>query len=629
MKKYISFILLLSLFFTSEQILAQLHVKGNPVASAYHFDTVIPVVINIDTADIQNRKQNTENPAPEFAGITVSLSSGNIKTEGRWIKAENNLYVWRAAFKVTGAQSLNLYFRHFSLKNNDRLFLYSPDMHEVLGAFTKNNNGNNFATGLIKGNELVIEYSTVSKPDKLPFDLWELGVIMEHFGRGFGDAGSCEVPVNCDEGLQWQRQKRGVSRILLKESSSLFWCTGSLVNNTKVDGKPYFLTANHCGSHATEADYNDWVFDFDYESADCNRPATEPEKLTFTGASLIARGTTPRSVNSDFKLLLLNEDIPDEYHMYFNGWDRSGDVPQHGVVIHHPEGDIKFISTYNNPAVSSFYYGSENPDAPFWKVIWSETANGYGVTEGGSSGSPLFNEDGLIVGALTGGDASCINNTGPDYFGKFSESWDQNGISETDQLKPWLDPINSGVTSLTGFYKGTNELIANFGSGVNKIFSGNYIKFTNLSEGNITEYHWQFEGGIPSESFDKEPELILYKNPGTYRVKLVVRSTDNADTLIRNDYITVLGNIYPNPYIIGKANYSEIYILTGDTPLDNAKVYVTDIAGRTVLSLTPHIGSNAISFSPTGLQAGTYIVTTIINDDVTSYKLVIIGIKSE
>jgi hypothetical protein len=109
----------------------------------------------------------------------------------------------------------------------------------------------------------------------------------------------------------------------------------------------------------------------------------------------------------------------------------------------------------------------------------------------------------------------------------------------------------------------------------------------------------------------------------------VVRSTDNADTLIRNDYITVLGNIYPNPYIIGKANYSEIYILTGDTPLDNAKVYVTDIAGRTVLSLTPHIGSNAISFSPTGLQAGTYIVTTIINDDVTSYKLVIIGIKSE
>ena len=36
-------------------------------------------------------------------------------------------------------------------------------------------------------------------------------------------------------------------------------------------------------------------------------------------------------------------------------------------------------------------------------VGWVSNANGWGVTEGGSSGSPLFNSNGLQIGTLTGG----------------------------------------------------------------------------------------------------------------------------------------------------------------------------------------------------------------------------------
>ncbi len=627
MKKYSFWFLLLLLFFINFNISAQPSVKGEPAALKYNLETVNPVVLNIDTNNWQREVIN-ENPAPLMAGVAIPVNQSD-DIIGKWTKVNSGLYVWRAAFTVEGAKLLNLYFNDFNLEGNDQIFIYSADEDEILGAFTKKNNRQYFTTGLIKGNTLIVEYNTSDKKRKLPFEIDELGIVLRQGERGFGGAGSCEVPVNCDEGALWQRQKRSVARILVKESSSLFWCTGSLVNNTGMDGKPYFLTANHCGSNASSADYTEWVFDFDYESPDCSRPVIEPDKLTFTGASLIAHGSTPRSANSDFKLLLLNDEIPDDYHMYFSGWDRSGEVPQHGVVIHHPEGDIKFISTYTQPAVSSFYYGSENPDAPFWKVVWSETANGYGVTEGGSSGSPLFSEDGYIVGTLTGGNASCINNTEPDYFGKFSNSWDQNGTSESEQLKPWLDPLNTGVESLEGYYKGGNLLVANFGSPVKKILSGNYVEFVNLSQGNISEYHWEFEGGEPAVSSEKNPALIYYKNPGTYKVKLVVSSQDNSDTLIRDDYITVIGNLYPNPFILGNDLYQSVHILTGNTPVNNVKVYIADLAGHTVKELIPETGSTEISFSPVGLQAGTYIVTTDIYGDRTSYKLVIINTKPE
>jgi len=52
-----------------------------------------------------------------------------------------------------------------------------------------------------------------------------------------------------------------------------------------------------------------------------------------------------------------------------------------------------------------------------------------------------------IVGTLTGGNSSCDSSylDSPDYFGKFSWSWDKNGADSTVRLKDWLDPDNTGI----------------------------------------------------------------------------------------------------------------------------------------------------------------------------------------
>ena len=626
MKVILKFILFLSLAFVTITSSAQLHETGVPSAEKFYLKSLEPIIFSIDTLSIRHDNSDGSDLQPVQAGVTISVLSKKYLLNGVWEKTDEN-YVWRVAIEVPSAKAVNLYLKNLQLKAEDKLFVYSPDLQEKLGAFTQNNNRKYFAIGLIDGESLVIEFNTPKRTDILPFEISEVGAVLVTGDRGFGNAGSCEVPVNCDEGKDWKAHKRGVARILVKRASQTFWCTGSLVNNTKNDGAPFLLTANHCGDGASGDDYNQWLFDFDYESPDCERPIHEPEKTTFSGAILLANGTTPRSSSSDFKLLYLAEEVPDEYHMFFNGWDRSGDIPQKGVVIHHPQGDIKFISTYTEPAISSFYYGSENSAGPFWKITWSGTENGYGVTEGGSSGSPLFNENQLIVGTLTGGNASCNSKTEPDYFGKFSVSWDQNGSGDHDQLKHWLDPDDTGVEALEGYFKGDNTIEAKFSSDITRIISGSYIEFKNYSIGNIKDYHWEFEGGEPSSSDEKQPDLIYYNNPGNYRVTLIAKSFDDIDSLVKEDYINVISNIYPNPFIVGI--HERVFILTGNTPLDNAEVYISDIIGRLVKKIIPQMAEKEISFSPVDLAAGTYVVTTIINEKTTSYKLVVISAKEQ
>jgi len=145
-------------------------------------------------------------------------------------------------------------------------------------------------------------------------------------------------------------------------------------------------------------------------------------------------------------LLRLKNFFPTDYQQTFAGWNRVPSPLARGVTIHHPEGDIKKISTFIQP-LSSTSFGDEVPDT-HWEVTWAATANGHGVTEGGSSGSPLFNTFGQVVGTLTGGFASCTRVDEPDQYGKFSFHWDGNGTADNRSLATWLDPSNKGILNL-------------------------------------------------------------------------------------------------------------------------------------------------------------------------------------
>jgi len=169
---------------------------------------------------------------------------------------------------------------------------------------------------------------------------------------------------------------------------------------------------------------------------------------SLTGAVLVASDGTHGTGGSDFYLIRLLDNIPYNYPHYFNGWSAIDYASNSGVTIHHPDGDIKKISTYTTTLTTSNWQSNGLPS--HWEVYWSETENNWGVTEGGSSGCPMFDNSGFIIGTLTGGFASCTNQDVADFYGKFSYHWDLNSNEPSRQLKPWLDPDNTGVTVLSG-----------------------------------------------------------------------------------------------------------------------------------------------------------------------------------
>ncbi len=444
-------------------LFAQISQGGIPPSSKINIDNVGFKTIALQHPDVSKLLQEDEfsekNALPMRFSVSI-FTEIDFSKQGTWSDLPDGGKVCRLSITSPQAQALIVYYQKFKIPQGGQLFLFNHDKWQVIGAFTEmtNRKGGAFANEMIQGETLTLEYyqpaGITEKPELLINEVGYVYRSAEYFfgQRGFGGSGACEVNVNCDEGQGWQMQKNSVARIIVKQGSQQVWCTGSLLNNARYDNKPYFLTADHCGPNASVSDLNQWVFYFNYEGPDCLDP---PNDTAFNSNTMVGATKKARSggagVESDFKLLLLNESVPLSYHPYFSGWSARDFPSQNGVSIHHPQGDIHKISTYNTSLVSANWGSTPNTH---WKVVWDETANGHGVTERGSSGCPIYNSHRQVLGQLTGGESSCSNLLGPDYYGKIAYSWATNNSADSAMLKPWLDPDNTGILAMGGDYVG-------------------------------------------------------------------------------------------------------------------------------------------------------------------------------
>ena len=159
-----------------------------------------------------------------------------------------------------------------------------------------------------------------------------------------------------------------------------------------------------------------------------------------------------------------------------------------------------------------------------WKVHWQETINGTSITEGGSSGSPLFSQDGLVVGDLTGGPADDCQNPSYSLYGKVYYSWDKMGTGLNQRLKPWLDPNDYGPEKWEGTY-GIDPPSPDFSADNTNLQTGETVTFTDMTTGNPLDWEWTFEGGIPATFSGQTPPPIAYNTPGRYDVTLESSNT--------------------------------------------------------------------------------------------------------
>lgn len=547
--------------------------------------------------------------------IAVELPvTASIDTDGHWELSGNGLAVWKFRMTCPGALAMSVTFSAFFLPEGARMFLYNDSQDRIIGAFTTSNNNASglFTTSLVTGDAVILHVEVPS--DKAEDIRLKVGAVsylyrfLPDFLSGSRSSGECEVNINCPEGADWQKQKRGVVKIYVKSHGAYFWCTGGLMNNARQDRSPYLLTAYHCATDVSPDDLAQWVFYFNYELPGCENSPTLPPSTTMVGGTLLSSSDL---TGSDFYLIRLSEDIPDNYSPYYLGWNSADEASPNGVCIHHPSGDTRKISTYTEPTVSYQWGGTANTH---WLVYWTQTVSGWGVTEGGSSGCPLFNNEGLVIGQLTGGLSACEPGAGgpgtgpdkPDYFGKFSHSWEQSGEDASHRLRDWLDPDNTGITSLYGM---NAVLMADFQADHPIILTGNTVNFSDLSSGPPATWLWTFEGGEPGTYQGQNPPEINYPFAGQYDVSLVVNDGELSDTLVRNDYIRVVGNLFPNPTygninfymgeIVAPVFHVEIFNLLGQ------RVYYQKVTGNT---------TSLFSHDMSAYRAGVYSIRIEIGD---------------
>lgn len=486
MKQRLNYFLLLLMILLPTLAKAQISEGGIPPSfqNTNRLRSSVLVPVQTVSVDMDIKKLIWEDSIAESNHSAIRVAeifpvTVNIDSTGIWSELSDSQKIWQQTVSFPGAEGLIISYKEFYIPEGGKLFIYNADKTQILGAYTHNTNekGGSFATEIINGDRFTLEYvaSTVSKePPRIK--LLDVGYVYDRNSllRASTDNNlnynvkdnSCIPNVNCyPENNRWIKQKRGVVLLLVKKATDNAWlaCSGSLINNVKNPGVPYILTAAHCliGSNDhfsdTEGSYDASVFYFNYEDETCVTGTGQPSmSQTMVGSNL--KAFIPLNNGSDATLLQLKSNIPTSYNVYFNGWDRQNSIPSSGAIIHHPNRDVKkltkFESSGPNPSVNRATLnlpGIQGIPNGHFKVTYSE-----GVTQSGSSGAPMFNENGLIVGTLSAGGSKCSNPYEPDYYGRFYYHWDKyvdNHASpkQPRTLKEFLDPDGTNVNVLEGY----------------------------------------------------------------------------------------------------------------------------------------------------------------------------------
>jgi lysyl endopeptidase len=381
-------------------------------------------------------------------------------THGQWEQLPGDLWLWRLRIRAEAATSLNLGFTLFRLPEGARLQIYSADMAEVIRPFTAEDNEEHgqLWTPVVPTDDLVVEL-TVPGASRYAAEI-EIGSVGQGY-RGFGaieeKSGSCNMDVEClNPGDPWRQTVRATGTISLGGGT---FCSGSLVNNTARDGKMFFITAYHCGIRSSNAP--SLVVYWNYQNSTCRTPGSAASGSTGDGQrTQFHTGSFFRAQNpdSDFTLVELDDPAVPAFNHHWAGWDRSdGDVdcPDGKCYecsetslcagIHHPrthEKRITFVEQTIQPDGDTHLWAHWDPD-PVFPPDPGLTIPPQ-VTEGGSSGSPLYNKDRRFIGQLHGGPSACgaTDDDLSDFYGRFGYSWSVAG--------PFLDPGNTGELFIDG-----------------------------------------------------------------------------------------------------------------------------------------------------------------------------------
>ncbi|WP_212629019.1 hypothetical protein [Pseudomonas sp. KB-10] len=337
--------------------------------------------------------------------------------------------------------------RFYSQQDNQVLEIHASKVLQVLAANQAagddSEQARTYWSPPVTGDEITLEIELPSSAnrDQLQVSIPTLshlfadpaGDLEKNLVKGIGQSGTCNVNYQCDATYNTllDAQSRSVAKMSFIDQGDAYICTGTLLNNTRQDRTPYFLSANHCISSQISAStlVTYWL----YRAATCQGVQLDGEfSMLYGGAQLLYTNKA-----QDTSFFRLNDLAPEA--VAFSGWSTNPgfyNFSQTIIGLHNPSGDLQKISkgaVVNYLSCDdSFCYRSTQARATAVEVLWSA-----GVTEGGSSGSGLYS-DGKLIAQLYGGSSACNNPTGYDRYSLLAPAY-ENGI------KQWLAPSGTSL----------------------------------------------------------------------------------------------------------------------------------------------------------------------------------------
>ncbi len=505
-----------------------------PLKSASLLQTKKMKSFDMKTVETQDLVNDQDKSIPYRFGYKFDTDF-TLDNSGSWENLADGGRVWRLAIISDDAITMNLLLEDVVIPKGASLYLHDAENTNRVGAYTARNNREDglLGTELMRGDHMVVEYyepaSVIGQGSFTIVNVIHgyrtLTHVQNNLTKALNSSGNCNIDVQCPLGDLWSNQIRSVAMIVVGGSGI---CTGALINNSCNDGTTYFLTANHCLGGST----GNWAFRFNWEvsagDASLSCATTTNTAGTYNNSSnwdQSANGATILASNgaSDFGLLQIdNMTVTDasNWGLFYAGWnnvDTDGTITS-AIGVHHPSGDIKKIC--------------EEQDAPYHSVVsgadvWWIDAWDSGVTEPGSSGSPLFDQQGRIIGQLFGGAAACngtSNNNQYDFYGRFGVSWGLGASTYLDPTacgggsatsNPGYDP-NPSTSSLDKLVSNLFTVSPNPSNGFFKLDLGS----TSLKGANVT-------------ISDMTGRVVLTQSINSISTSLNLSSADNGAYIVR------------------------------------------------------------------------------------------------
>ena len=390
-------------------------------------------------------------PIQERVGLRRGQEIGRTaKASGSTIQQDDDGgFVWATTVTSPGAVAIRVHFEDFALPDNAEVYFYSPE-GEAYGPYVgagPRSDGEFWSNSVTSSTGVVMlkYYGTPKAEDLagLSLRITEVAHVMLDFPRPAGSDGSiasfctynaaCIENATCGSTGPAAAAENAVAKMRWISGPYVYICTGGLIADTDASSQiPYFLTANHCMSRSKDAKSLEAYFQYQVSCGTSNcvgsfNPAPSPSTM---GASVVATGRA-----GDFTLLQLDTAPPSG--STFLGWNNTPIANSNGAALHrisHPSGAPQAYSRHAVDTGAGTCTGW-----PRGERIYSSDISG--ATEGGSSGSPVVNAAGEVVGQLSGccgyncaNECDTASNSTVD--GAFAYYW--------SSVAPYLDPQGGG-----------------------------------------------------------------------------------------------------------------------------------------------------------------------------------------